>query len=134
MILGTVTVTDDAVITHRDSYLLGSLTVVSVRRPILIPSLMVGLSGAAFGVAFSDLLFISEIAATAIIASGAIFLGIQLGQLKLVSRDLKNTELSSAVWGQYHDLQHHRHAIVEGVRNSKKHSLNSPIADGEISS
>ncbi len=134
MIFGTFTVTDDVVITHRDSYLLNSLTVVSVRRPILIPSLMVGLSGVAFGLAFSDLLFISEVAATGIIASGAIFLGIQLGQLKLVSRDLKNTELSSAVWGQYHDLQHHRHAIVEGVRNSKKHALNSPIADAELSS
>lgn len=134
MILGTITITNDVVTTHRDSYLLGSLTVVSVRRPILIPSLMVGLSGAAFGLAFADLLFMSEIAAIGIIASGAIFLGIQLGQLKLVSRDLKNTELSSAVWGQYHDLQHHRHAIVEGVRNFKSQALNSPTAGLEISS
>lgn len=134
MILGTITVTDDVVTTHRDSYLLNSLTVVSVRRPILIPSLLVGLSGAAFGLAFADLLFVSEIAATAIIAFGTIFLGTQLGQLKLVSRDLKNTELSSAVWGQYHDLQHHRHAIVEGVRVSKKHELSSPISNVEISS
>lgn len=126
MIFGTITVTDDVVSTHRDSYLLGSLTVVSIRRPILIPSLIIGASGAAWGLAFSDLLFLSEMIATGIVAAGAILLGIQCGQLQLVSRDLKNTELSSAVWGQYHDLHQHRHAIVEAVRKSKTHQAICP--------
>ncbi len=132
MIFGTITVTDDVVSTHRNSYLLGSLTVVSVRRPILIPSLIIGASGAAWGLAFSDLLFLSEMIATGIVSAAAILLGVQCGQLQLVSRDLKNTELSSAVWGQYHDLHQHRHAIVEGVRKSKTHQAicPAPIVEG----
>jgi len=125
MIIGTVTVTDDAVITHRDSYLLNSLTVISVRRPILIPSSMMALSGAAFGIAFSDLLFPMEIVGIGIFVSAASLIGFQVGQLKLVSRDLKNTELSSAIWGQYHALQNHRHKIVDGVRRFKNEEVQS---------
>jgi hypothetical protein len=125
MIIGTINVTDDAVITHRDSYLLNYLTVISVRRPVLVPSAMLALSGAAFGMAFSDLLFPTEIIGIGVFVSVASFIGFQVGQLKLVSRDLKNTELSSAIWGQYHALQNHRHKIVDGVRRSKHEEVQS---------
>jgi len=125
MIIGTINVTEDAVITHRDSYLLNSLTVISVRRPVLVPLAMVALSGAAFGLAFSDLLFPMEIIGIGIFVSVASLIGLQVGQLKLVSRDLKNTELSSAIWGRYHALQNHRHEIVDGVRRFKHEEVPS---------
>jgi len=125
MIIGTINVTEDALITHRDSYLLNSLTVISVRRPILIPLAMMALSGAAFGIAFSDLLFPIEIVGIGIFVSVASLIGLQVGQLKLVSRDLKNTELSSAIWGRYHALQNHRHKIVDGMRRFKREEVQS---------
>ncbi len=52
MLIGSVKVEKDAVVTHRDSYLLANLTVVSVRRPFFAMAAMLGGLFAGFGLMF----------------------------------------------------------------------------------
>jgi len=117
MILGHVQVDHEngAVNTHRDSYLLKSLTVVSVRRPFLEGGILFGAGYAGFIFAFGDLLFWHEIALTLVAACSALVLGFRVGQLKLLSRDLRGSELSGAIWGSYADLNAVRRDIVRAI-------------------
>ena len=104
MILGFINIENGAVITHRDSFLLASLTVVSVRRPYFAASLLLGAAFLTFSLVFADLLYQSE---QVVLITGcclSILIGSKTGQLMLLSRDLKGTELSSAVWGHYRTL------------------------------
>lgn len=112
MIIGTVNVTEKAVITHRDSYLVDSLSVVSVRRPFFGAALMLGFGFGGFGIAFLDLLYTGEIAIIGIASTLAVLLGAQVGQLKLLSRDLRGSELSGVIWGKYSSLNQIRSDIV----------------------
>lgn len=116
LIIGFIKINDRAVTTHRDSYLLSTITAVSVRRPFLGSSLLTGGAFLAFGAAFSDLLFVGEIAAITGLSASALLAGWQLGRLKLLSRDLKDTELSDVVWGQYRQLQEKRLEIADAMR------------------
>ena len=113
MILGFVKVENNAVITHRDSFILSSLSVVSVRRPYLAGAVLLGLGAGGFALAFADLLYPDEVLTLIISAIAILVLGSQIGQLSLLSRDLKGTELSSAVWGHPSALQKIRKHIVE---------------------
>ncbi len=112
MIIGSIRVENDAVVTHRESYRLFHLSVVSVRRPFLVPAFLVSASLGAFGFAFHDLLFDSEklFIAGAIVAS--IVVGWSVAQLKLLSRDLRGSELSDAIWGSAGCLQRVRSEII----------------------
>lgn len=87
MMIGFVHIDEEhgAVSTHRDSYLLDNITVVSVRRPFFAGSLMTGTGFIGFALSFSNLLYFHEIAATLAIAGGIVLGGIQAGQLKLLS-------------------------------------------------
>ncbi len=115
MKFGSVSIKNHAVITHRDSYLLDNLSVVSVRRPLLAPARLFGLGFAGFGWSFSDLLYAGEII-TIVSASGfAILAGVWLGQLKLLSRDLRGSELSGVIWGGYVHLNQTRTEIVTAL-------------------
>lgn len=69
-----------------------------------------GLSG--FSLAFNDLLYPGEM--IFLIATGLIVLlgGFLLGQLKLLSRDLRGSELVDVVWGFYPHLNRIRHEIA----------------------
>jgi len=117
MILGHVQVDREngAVNTHRDSYLLKSLTVVSVRRPFIEGGMLFGTGYAGFILAFGDLLFWYEIALTLVAAGTALFLGFRIGQLKLLSRDLRGSELSGVIWGSYAELNGIRRNIVLAI-------------------
>lgn len=115
MILGSVDISKNAVVTHRDSYLVDSLSVVSVRRPFFSAAVMLGGAFSGFGIAFLDLLHPSELAAIGITSVLAAILGAQVGQLKLLSRDLRGSELSGAVWGQYSSLNRIRSRIVTSI-------------------
>lgn len=115
-ILGFVKIQDGAVVTHRDSYLLQNLTVISVRRPFLAPAIVIGGALAIFGLGFGDLLYVSEIIVLCIAVPAIVTFGFSIGQLQLLSRDLKNTELSGAVWGKHSALQAARSEIVNAVR------------------
>lgn len=116
LIIGFIEVSENAVTTHRDSYLLSTITAVSVRRPFLSSSLLTGGAFLAFGAAFSDLLYPGEIAAITGLSASALLAGSQLGRLKLLSRDLKDTELSDVVWGQYRQLQEKRLEIADAIQ------------------
>lgn len=115
-IFGSLHVDDRAVQTHRDSYLLDRLTVVSVRRPALGPALVFMLGFGGFGIAFADLLYTHEIRTLLIGCAGALGVGFWLGQLKLLSRDLRGSELSGAVWGSYRRLNTERKNIAAAMR------------------
>lgn len=118
MIIGFVEIENGSVSTHRDSYLLPSITVVSVRRPFLSGSLMCAVGFGGFGIAFSDLLYPHEIQ---IIIGGVIaslVAGVCLGQLKLLSRDLRNSELSDAIFGSYSHLNRIRREIITAMRST----------------
>ena len=112
MIFGSVSVNKNAVNTHRDSYLLSNLSVVSVRRPFLGSALTLGASFMSFGAAFMDLLFPAEIVSICAASFIAILIGAQIGQLKLLSKDLRGSELSGVIWGQYRALNNIRAQII----------------------
>lgn len=117
MIFGTVRLEDGAVTTHRDSYLIDTLTVVSVRRPMLAPALLMGGGIAAFTASFADLLYPGELATLGATSLTLLLSGWQLGQLKLLSRDLRGSELSGAVFGRYADLNRIRRDIAKAIKN-----------------
>jgi len=113
MILGYVRVEGGAVSTHRDSYLLSSLTVVSTRRPFLGAAILLGASFCAYALAFLDLLYPSEIITIVGAAFGFVVASSQIGQLSLLSRDLRGSELSGVIWGRYAALNKVRSDIVK---------------------
>ncbi|PCJ82173.1 MAG: hypothetical protein COA52_20235 [Hyphomicrobiales bacterium] len=115
MIFGSVNLDGNAVNTHRDSYLLSNLSVVSVRRPFFGAAVLLGCSFAGFSAAFGDLLYPVEIATIIGLSSAAIIAGYQTGQLKLLSRDLRGSELSGVIWGQYKSLNIIRSKIIQKI-------------------
>ncbi|MEM9733638.1 MAG: hypothetical protein AAF903_09175 [Pseudomonadota bacterium] len=104
MIFGHLSITPAAIITHRDSYDLDQITVVSVRRPMLVPALFIGGGMAGFSLIFADLLYGGELTALCGFGLMSLAIGLWLGQLKLLSRDLRQSELVDAVWGSYRTL------------------------------
>lgn len=116
MIFGSVSIDHSAVHTHRDSYLLPSLTVVSVRRPFLAGSIMTAAGFGSFAASFADLLYPHEIK---IVLAGVVVTlatGLWLGQLKLLSRDLRGSELAGVIWGSYGHLNRVRRQVVRAMR------------------
>lgn len=105
-----------AIHTHRDSYLLDGVTVVSVRRPLLAAGFAVATGSGGFGAVFGDLLYPGEVAVLVGIAAMALILGLKLGQLRLLSRDLRGSELSGAIWGGYAALNRKRLEIARAIR------------------
>lgn len=120
MIIGSIEVRDDAVITHTDSYVLDSVTVVSTRRPLLAAGVMGAFGFGGFGIAFNDILWADELIALSVGAAGSLLIGTQVGLLSLLSRDLKNLEQSAAIWGWYRSLRQHRTSIVEAIARRKE--------------
>lgn len=106
--------------THRDSYLPRDLTVVSVRRIALPAGAIMGVGLVGFTVSFSDLLYGWEMITTLSIAAGVMFFGWEFGQLKLLSRDLRQSELSGVIYGHYRCLNGKRREIVNAIMRAKK--------------
>ncbi|MGJ8572285.1 MAG: hypothetical protein ACSHXI_16465 [Hoeflea sp.] len=118
MILGSFHIEHDSVHTHRDSYRKKDISVVSVRRPFLILTVMNSLGIASFCVAFADLLYPSELLALIGVSIATFISGLMIGQLKLLSRDLRGSELSDAIWGDYHHLNRVRRELVRAMRDA----------------
>lgn len=118
MILGSIKVERNAVTTHKDSYLLDNISVVSVRRPFLASA---GLIASALGtgtLVFFDLLYPHEIALTLLAAGLVLAFGLITAQLKLLSRDLRGSELGNALWGDFSTLNSIR-ARIDAVLDTK---------------
>ena len=120
-IIGFVEITENAVVTHRDSYFFRNLSVVSVRRPFFAPAVLLSGPLALFVIGFGDLLYGREIAAIVIAILLMVLVGAKLGQLQLLSRDLKNTDLSGAVWGEHSTLQVARAEVVHALQVFSSH-------------
>ncbi len=118
MILGSIQITPTSLITHRDSFMLANLTVISVRRPFLAGSVLLTCALGGFTAAFHDLLTLNEMITLIVICTLMLLVAFNTGQLSLLSRDLKNTELSSAVWGHPTALNKARHQIVTARESS----------------
>lgn len=119
MNFNTAKIKNNTLVTHRSSYLLDSITAADVQRPLLSISLVPAIGSCAFCIAFRDILYPAEIAT---IIGGVIALlagGARIGQLKLVSRDLRGSELSGAVWGSIKHLKS-VHAEITRVWESKE--------------
>ncbi|TPW33121.1 hypothetical protein FJU08_00700 [Martelella alba] len=112
MIFGSLSIDGGVIHTHRDSYLIKGLSVISVRRPFLPTGLLIAASIGGFGLAYGDLLHPGERIIIALIALAALGGGWTLGQLQLLSRDLRGSELSGAIYGSYGHLNRLRRQIV----------------------
>lgn len=120
MIFGSIKVEGGAVVTHRDTYDLDSITVASVRRPQLATAIVIGGGLIGFALMFSDLLYASEIAFLVGVGTIAIATGFWLGQLKLLSRDLRGSELVDAIWGSYKDLNQIRRDLARHLKSTNR--------------
>lgn len=119
MMIGYARVSGGMLETHRDSYTLASLTVVSTRRPFLVPVVTLSAACCGFALSFLDLLYLNEIAALLAGSGIAMVIASQVGQLRLLSRELNGNELSGAVWGQIADLNKVRSAIAGKLDTSR---------------
>lgn len=120
MIFGKVSVSGKSVETHRDSYLLSHLTVISVRRPLLPGGVLLAVGGTGFGLAFADLLYPHELAGLAGGILAVVLGGLMLGQIQLLSRDLRGSELSCMIWGTYGHLNRVRRDIGLALQDGRK--------------
>ena len=116
MSFGKIDIEDGAVHTRNDSYALASITVVSARRPFLGASLMIAGGILGFLIGFHYLMSPWEIAMVCALAASCLIAGLWLGQLQLLSRDLRGSELSGAVWGPYRRLNQERRKIARAAR------------------
>lgn len=116
MIFGSILVTDTGVETHRDSYLLAHLTVVSTRRPFFAGAVLCATGLTGFCLAFADLLYAHELILLVSLAAMLLIVGRSLGQLQLLSRDLRGTELSTAIFGTYRHLTRIRREITAAMQ------------------
>ncbi|MEM8625375.1 MAG: hypothetical protein AAGG47_17885 [Pseudomonadota bacterium] len=117
MIFGSVRLHGRAVETHRDSYLLSTLTVISVRRPFLVGGALFALGSGGFAAAFRDLLYPAELVGIGVFAVLSLLVGLRLAQIQLFSRDLRGSELAGMIFGTYGHLNRVRHEITDAMRD-----------------
>lgn len=137
MLFGKITVSPLAIETHKDSYLLLNLSVVSVRRPFLSLGLISAIGGSAFALRFADLLHDHELALIASAVAFLLLLGFRFGQIQLLSHDLRGTELTGVIWGSYGRLNRIRREIVAAVEKARAEgdgaSREGAARNGEVS-
>jgi hypothetical protein len=122
-IFGTLKVGDNAVHTHNDTYMLSNVTAISARRPFLGASILVAGLMTAFSLSFSDLLLASEMTIAMSGVAVCLFLGFWLGHLQLLSRDLRGSELGTAIWGSYRILNGKRREVADAILRMGKGEL-----------
>lgn len=115
MVFGTLTVGETALHTHNDSYILEGIKAVSTSRPFLSSGVMISVLTTIFGIGFNDILYVGELAAVGTVASVSLILGLKIGQLRLISRDLAGAHATDAVYGTYAHLNRERRKIAAAV-------------------
>lgn len=118
MIFGYAKISGGMLETRRRSYVLSSLKAVSTELPFFVPVIALSIALIGFIISFADLLYWHEIAAILAGIFVAIAVASQIGQLKLLSRELNGNELSGAVWGQISDLNKIRSDIAQKIDHS----------------
>lgn len=119
MIFGTLNLTQTALHTHNDSYVLVGIKGVSARRPFLSSGVFVGGLLGLFGIAFTDILTSSELGALAVTAGLSLWAGFGVGQLRLVSRELSGSPIADVVYGSYRHLNRLRRQIADAIETAK---------------
>ncbi|MGJ8629112.1 MAG: hypothetical protein ACSHXB_19295 [Sulfitobacter sp.] len=118
MFFDTAKIRGNALVIHRNSFLLDRITAADVQRPLLSISAIPAAGAGAFCFAFFDILYAGEIATIACSAVLSLIGGANIAQLKLVSSDLRGSEVSGAVWSSYRHLRN-IHAEINSVWNPK---------------
>ena len=98
--------------THRSIFLLDRITAADVSRPLLSMAAIPAVGAFAFTLGFADILYVGEIFIILGSAIAWLIVGANIGQLKLVSSDLRGSEVSGAVWGSYRHLKNIHHQIT----------------------
>lgn len=119
MILGKLRLGETALHTHRDSYVLQGISAISTRRPFLSTGLMIGALTATFTISFFDILYTTEITVLTTTTLLSVVGGLTIGQLRLVSRDLRGSPIADAVFGTYGHLNRLRPQIADAVERAK---------------
>lgn len=104
--------------THKDNFILTGITAISTRRPFLSAGLMVGGLCATLGMGFRDILWSGELLALSCIAVASVTVGLSIGQLRLVSRDLRGSPIADAVYGTYAHLNRKRREIADAIERA----------------
>ncbi|MGH1330688.1 MAG: hypothetical protein ACRBBK_07385 [Paracoccaceae bacterium] len=112
MFLDTAKIDGRTLTTHRSRFLLDRITASDVQRPLLSMASVPTIGATAFTVGFADILYAGEIVALLGSACAWVLLSASIGQLKLVSSDLRGSEVSGAVWGSYRHLKSIHHDIT----------------------
>ncbi|MGC3939506.1 hypothetical protein ACOTTU_17010 [Roseobacter sp. EG26] len=112
MTFGKFRITPHAVETPQNSYRIELLSVVSVRRPFLPLGVIALFGGAAFAWRFQDLLYPHELLAMAVVIPLLAMVGVALGHMQFLSRDLRGTPQTGAVWGTAPHLNRLRRQIM----------------------
>ena len=119
MILGKLTLGETALHTHNDSYILEGIKAISTSRPFFSSGVMISALATIFGIGFADILYVGELAALCAVASVTLILGLKIGQLRLISRDLAGAQATDAVYGTYAHLNRERRKIAAAVERVK---------------
>lgn len=105
MIFDTAKIEGRTLTTHRSRFLLDRITASDVQRPLLSIAIVPSIGAFAFTVGFGDILYAGEIATILGGTMAWVLLSAGIGQLKLVSSDLRGSEVFGAVWGSYRHLK-----------------------------
>lgn len=89
-----------------------------MRRPFIGGALLLAGGFGGFACAFADLLYPGEIGAILACCAACVAAGRTIGQLTLLSRDLRGSELAGMIWGTYGHLNRVRLEIAAGMRTS----------------
>lgn len=119
MIFGKLIINDGVLHTHRDSFILEGIKKVSIHRPFFSTGVMVASLMGLFTVGFADILYPGELVLLASVAVMAMLFGLNLAQLRLISRDLGVSEAPDAVYGTYAHLKRERLKISSAVAQAK---------------
>ena len=105
MFFDTARIKGNTLLTHRSSFLLERITAADIQRPLLSISIIPAMGGCTFCLAFMDILYAGEIVTIIGGIVATLICTASVGQLKLVSGDLRGSEVSGAVWGRYRHLK-----------------------------
>jgi hypothetical protein len=119
MIFGQLIIKDAVLHTHRDSFILEGIKKVSIYRPFLSSGMMFASLAGLFAVGFADILYPGELVLLGSVASAGMGFGLNLAQLRLISRDLGVSEAPDAVYGTYAHLKRERLRISSAVAEAK---------------